>query len=248
MNPLENLPYEAQTNPRCGANFRYRLLRPQNLQEGEKAPLVIFLHGAGERGDDNFSQLKYLPEQLASPENCMKYRAFVFAPQCRAESSWVDAIWGAKESTPMAERPTWDLAQVMTTIDHLMVTEPIDRSRIYLTGLSMGGYGAWELACRAPGLFAAVVPICGGGDEAVAPTLLRVPIWAWHGELDDAVPVERSRGMVKAIRDAGGKLCRYSELPGEGHHSWVPAYDLRSGLLDWVFSQAKTPSPPTRRG
>jgi predicted peptidase len=200
---------------------------------------VIFLHGAGERGDDNLSQLKYLPEHLATPESRERYRAFVFAPQCRSESSWVDASWGASESVPMAARPTPDLSHVMTTIEHLCVTEPIDWSRIYLTGLSMGGYGAWELACRSPGMFAAVAPICGGGDESVALRLIRVPIWAWHGELDDAVPVARSRNMVQAVRDAGGEHCRYTELAGEGHKSWIPAYRDESGLLDWLFSQRK---------
>lgn len=236
---LENTPYEIHTNPRCGPNFRYRLLRPLDLAKDEKTPLLIFLHGAGERGDDNLSQLKYLPEQLAAPESRKKYRCFVLAPQCRADSSWVDAIWGAKESMPIADRPTQDLSQVMTTIEHLLLTEPIDLTRIYLTGLSMGGYGAWELACRAQGMFAAVAPICGGGDEAVAPRLIRIPIWAWHGELDDAVPVERSRDMVQAIRDAGGSLCRYTELPGEGHKSWLPAYRDETGLLDWMFSQRR---------
>jgi predicted peptidase len=233
---FEDTPFESCTNPRCGTDWRYRLLRPTELAEGEKAPLVIFLHGAGERGEDNLSQLKYLPEHLATEESRKRYRAFVFAPQCRAESSWVDAIWCAKQSVPIADRPTEDLANVRKTIDHLLATEPIDGWRVYLTGLSMGGYGAWELACREPGLFAAVAPICGGGDESVAPRLIRLPIWAWHGELDDAVPVERSRSMVQAIRDAGGTNCRYTELAGEGHKSWIPAYRDESGLLDWMFS------------
>jgi predicted peptidase len=214
-------------------------MRPLDLAEGEKAPLLVFLHGAGERGDDNVSQLKYLPEHLATPESREKYKTYVFAPQCAAESSWVDAIWGAKESTPIADRPTADLQRVIETIDYLTTTEAIDLGRIYLTGLSMGGYGVWDLACRRPQNFAAVAPICGGGDEAVAPRLLRVPIWAWHGEFDDAVPVERTRRMIDAIQAAGGKLCRYTELAGEGHKSWLPAYRDESGLLDWMFSMQK---------
>jgi predicted peptidase len=239
MTNLENLPYESQTNPRCGNAFRYRLMRPLNLPEGEKAPLLVFLHGAGERGDDNLSQLKYLPEHLATPASRERYRCFVFGPQCRAESSWVDAIWSQTESTPIADRPTQDLQWVYETLDHLLATEQIDHARVYLTGLSMGGYGAWDFACRAPKMFAAVSPICGGGDEAVAPRLLRTPIWAWHGELDDAVPVQRSRSMVNAIRAAGGTICKYTELAGEGHKSWIPAYRDDSGLLDWMFSMRK---------
>ena len=84
-----------------------------------------------------------------------------------------------------------------------------------------------------------MAPICGGGDESVAPHLFRLPIWAWHGELDDAVPVERSRQMVDAIQNAGGKECRYTELAGEGHKSWIPAYREDSGLLDWMFSKRR---------
>lgn len=236
---ISDTPFEGLSNSRCGEGWRYRLLRPLDLADGEKAPLVVFLHGAGERGDDNLTQLKYLPEHLATPGSRKKYRAFVFAPQCAAESSWVDAIWGAKVSVPIADRPTPDLQKVYETVDHLLTTEAIDHNRIYLTGLSMGGYGAWEFACRAPKMFAAVAPICGGGDESVAPRLIHTPIWAWHGDQDDAVPVERSRSMVNAIRDAGGQKCRYTELAGEGHKSWIPAYRDDSGLLDWMFSQRK---------
>ncbi len=236
---ISDSPFEALSNARCGADWRYRLLRPLDLAEGEKAPLVVFLHGAGERGDDNSSQLKYLPEQLATPESRKRFKAFVFAPQCAAESSWVDAIWGAKESVPIADRPTADLQKVYETVDYLLTTETIDNSRIYLTGLSMGGYGAWEFACRTPQLFAAVAPICGGGDENVAPRLIHTPIWAWHGDQDDAVPVERSRRMIDAIQAAGGKMCRYTELAGEGHKSWIPAYRDESGLLEWMFSKRR---------
>lgn len=219
---------------------RYRMLRPE-IAKGSVAPLVLFLHGAGERGDDNEIQLKYLPEQLATSAYREKYKTFVVAPQCRAESMWVDANWGEKSSRPMAETPTADLRWVMQLLEHLLVTEPIDKSRIYLTGLSMGGYGAWELACRWPQIFAAAAPICGGGDETKGAELKQLPIWAWHGDLDDAVPVERSRHMVDAIQNAGGQKCRYTELHGEGHKSWIPAYREESGLLDWMFSQRKTP-------
>jgi predicted peptidase len=219
---------------------RYRLLRP-DLKPGETAPLLVFLHGAGERGDDNEAQLKYLPEHLASPEIRERYKAFVLAPQCREESSWVDAIWGETKSRAMADAPTDDLRWVMQLIEHLLVAEPVDKGRIYLTGLSMGGYGAWELACRWPHLFAALAPICGGGDETQAASLVDLPIWAWHGAKDDAVPVERSRHLVDAIQNAGGQKCRYTELAGEGHKSWIPAYRPESGLLDWMFSIAKSP-------
>ena len=119
----------------------------------------------------------------------------------------------------------------------MVAAEPIDPGRIYLTGLSMGGYGAWELAARIPERFAAVAPICGGGDEAQAAKLVGLPIWCFHGADDKVVPVERSRSMVAAIKAAGGEP-KFSELPGVGHDSWTPAY--RDGaLLGWLFQQRR---------
>jgi predicted peptidase len=114
----------------------------------------------------------------------------------------------------------------------------VDEKRIYLTGLSMGGYGAWELAMRQPTRFAALAPICGGGDESQAAILKDIPVWAWHGDADPAVPVERSRRMIEAIKTAGGKP-RYSELPGVGHDSWTPAYTRADGVVPWLFEQVK---------
>jgi predicted peptidase len=103
----------------------------------------------------------------------------------------------------------------------------------------MGGYGSWDLAARRPELFAAVVPICGGGDEHAAERLLKTPIWAVHGDADTAVPVERSRRMIEAIKAAGGQP-KYSELPGVGHNSWTPAYSDPEGVLPWMFEQVRT--------
>jgi predicted peptidase len=120
----------------------------------------------------------------------------------------------------------------------VLATCAVDRRRVYLTGISMGGYGTWHWAAAEPGLFAAVAPVCGGGDPARAAALKNTPVWAVHGDQDDAVPVERSRRMIEAIRTAGGTP-RYSELAGVGHHSWKPAYDPAFGLLDWMFEQRK---------
>ncbi len=105
----------------------------------------------------------------------------------------------------------------------------------------MGGYGSWDLAERMPERFAALAPVCGGGDETKADRLAALPIWAWHGDADTAVPVERSRRMVAAIERAGGKP-KYTELPGVGHDSWTPAYHGPDNLLAWLFAQSKPAS------
>ena len=218
--------------------FKYRLLKPAKIEDGKKYPLVLFLHGAGERGDDNSAQLKYLPEWMARAEAREKYPCFLIAPQCRRNQKWTEIDWGDKLSAKLAKEPTDQMKVVMAILDETIKKQPIDEKRIYLTGLSMGGYGSWELAMRQPGRFAAVAPVCGGGDESQAALLKDIPIWAWHGDADTAVPVERSRRMIDAIKKAGGKP-RYTELPGVGHDSWTPAYTRTDGVVPWLFEQAK---------
>lgn len=218
--------------------FDYQLLKPEKLESGQKYPLVVFLHGAGERGTDNRLQLKYLPESMAKRPFREQFPCFLLAPQCRAGEQWVDVPWGDKKSTPMAEEPTEQMAAVIQMIESTLRDEPIDRTRIYLTGLSMGGYGAWELAARKPQLFAALAPVCGGGDEQQAERLT-MPVWAFHGDRDNAVPVVRSRSMIRALEDAGHEHVKYTELPGVGHNSWIQAYSADSGLLSWMFQQRR---------
>ena len=123
-------------------------------------------------------------------------------------------------------------------MDEIIQSKPIDQHRIYLTGLSMGGFGTWELAARLPERFAAVAPLCGGGDTNKADRLVGLPLWCFHGDKDDQVPVERSREMIEAIKRAGGHP-KYSELPSVGHDCWNTAYKESSGLIQWMFVQRK---------
>lgn len=217
--------------------FRYRLMRPAAVEPGEKYPLVLFLHGAGERGSDNEKQLKYLPTWLAEPELRRKYPCFVVAPQCREGSRWADFDWSDKKSTPQKPEPTTDLAAAVAALDAVIKTEPVDPDRIYLTGLSMGGYGSWDLAARMPARFAALIPICGGGDETTGPKLAKLPIWCFHGAADEVVPVVRSRSMVDAVKAAGGDV-KYTEFETVRHNSWTPAY-RDPATLDWLFRQKR---------
>jgi len=221
--------------------FRYRLLRPATSagdgRDGRRYPLVLFLHGAGERGDDNVKQLKYLPTWLAEPALRQRHPCFVLVPQCRMDERWVDVSWADVKSSPQPAAATVDLTAATKALDETLLREAVDPARVYLTGLSMGGYGTWDLAARQPERFAAILPICGGGDDDVAARIASLPIWCFHGDADTAVPVERSRSMIAAVKAAGGRPI-YSELPGVGHDSWTPAY--RDGfVLDWLFSQRK---------
>jgi predicted peptidase len=229
------------STPAGEQEFQYRLMRPEKIEAGKKYPVVLFLHGAGERGSDNQAQLAYLPEWLARSESRKEYPCFLIAPQCPENQKWADTDWSAKESIPRG-KITPALQAAVDALDELLETAPADPKRIYLTGLSMGGYGSWDLAARTPERFAAVAPICGGGDEHDAARLVDVPIWAWHGEADTAVPVERSRRMIEAIRAAGGHP-KLMELAGVGHNSWTPAYTEREGVVPWMFEQVKKSAP-----
>jgi predicted peptidase len=217
--------------------FAYRLLRPARPDPGKTYPVVLFLHGAGERGTDNAKQLAYLPTWLAEPALREKYPCFVVAPQCRADHRWVEVAWSDAESTPPAPEMTADLAAAVAALDEVAALEAADADRVFLTGLSMGGFGAWDLAARMPERFAAVLPICGGGHEATAPRLVGLPIWCFHGADDRVVVPERSRRMIEAVKAAGGTP-RYSELAGVAHDSWTPAY-RDPAVLDWLFSQRR---------
>jgi lysophospholipase L1-like esterase/dienelactone hydrolase len=230
-----------------GSRFAYRLLPPAEPVAGRSYPLLVFLHGAGERGSDNLAQLAHLPEHLATPEYRALFDGFVLAPQCRANQRWVETDWSAETSTPMTEEPSPMLAAALRALDAVVAEHPIDVERVFLTGLSMGGYGAWELALRQPERFAAVVPICGGGDERLAARLAALPLWAWHGDQDRAVPVRRSRDMLLAIRAAGGAP-RYTELAGVGHFAWPEAYAVDSPLWPWLAAQRRGLPDPTLDG
>ena len=212
--------------------FKYRLLKPAKMEPGKKYPVVLFLHGAGERGGDNANQLKYLPEQMAQTEWQEKYPCFLIAPQCRADgNTW----WVGRDAE---NDPGEQLKVVLKILDKVLQENPVDEQRLYLTGLSMGGYGSWELGMRMPERFAAIVPICGGGDTSRADRLVGVPLWAFHGDADDAVPVEQSRSMIEAIKKAGGEP-KYTEMKGVEHDSWTPAYSDPKGVIPWMFEQVK---------
>lgn len=210
-----------------GDTLLYRLLKPLEMKAGERYPLVIFLHGSGERGQDNIVTLKHIAPLFLNDSNRVKFPCFVLVPQCPAGKDWTYPDWYQEPKEPMSS--------VIALLDSLESLPFIDSTRLYITGLSMGGYGTWYLLTKYPGKFAAAAPICGGGDTHQVEKFKHVPIWDFHGAKDDAVPVERSRSMIKALKDAGGNP-RYTEYKKVGHDSWVKAY-AEPDLLPWLFGQ-----------
>lgn len=184
---------------------------------GRRWPLVLFLHGAGERGDD-LERLKRhgLPRVLEERDD---FPAIVVSPQC-----------------PPDER--WSVAVLRALLDEIEEGHAVDPDRISVTGLSMGGFGTWALAIAEPDRFAAIAPICGGGEPFGTARLTRLPVWAFHGDADTVVPLRRSQEMVEALRARGGDV-RFTVYPGVEHDSWTRTYD-NPELYDWLFSHRRS--------
>jgi len=212
----------------------FRVYVPQGAQDDEKYPLVLYLHGAGARGDDNRAHMmgNFQVKTLVSEESQAQYPCVVLAPQCPENQGWV---------TSQDEDFSQNTEAVMGMLEQVCAAYPVDRSRIYITGVSMGGFGTWGMLRAYPDYFAAAVPICGGwlrDDDPAHVSLYRdVPIWAFHGALDTAVPVERSRDMVEALEALDGNV-RYTEYPQEGHSIAARVY-FEPELFPWLFAQVR---------
>ena len=223
---------------KSGRTMPYRMLSPE-VKEGEQYPLVVFLHGYGERGTDNEKQLTYGASTFSNPSNTVKYPAFVIFPQCR-EKSWLSTddtrIFMPGSATPPisdSERMVVDLVR------DVIKNNPVDPSRVYVVGISMGGIAAYDLACRFPELFAAAVPICGAVNPDRLTEAKDVNFMIFHGEEDEEVPNICSREAYKALSAAGAEV-EYIEFAGMGHDCWSSAFNYPT-LLPWLFSQSKHP-------
>ncbi len=226
-----------------GVQHRYRLSFPAGYRSDATTqyPLVLLLHGAGERGDDNAAQLVHGATEFASAERQAEYPCFVLVPQVPSGEKWVDVDWGDSGGVgtfPETASPAFAAAvgMIKTWID----AGRVDPSRIYVTGLSMGGYGTWYAGAQAKELFAAIAPICGGGDPGWADRYQGLPIWAFHGSDDRAVPVARSREMIKALQDADHEpVALYTEYEGGPHNVWTRTF-ARDDFFAWLFKQQRT--------
>jgi predicted peptidase len=229
--------YEASTyRDTDGRNLPYRLLKPEKIERSKSYPLVLFLHGGGENGSDNDLQLYIGAKDFAKAENRRKYPCFVVFPHCPADNSWGVGTFGLDQSEP-SERPRDALDSALELVDKLTAKLPIDKRRVYVTGLCTGGIGTWNALARRPKFFAAAIPICGTGDPDKAAIVKKVPIWAFHGDKDPVVPVENTRDMIAAIRKAGGhpKMTIY---PSVKHNSWSATYG-NPEVIAWLFAQKR---------
>ncbi len=206
-----------------GDTLPYRLMKPMHYDPQKKYPLVVCLHHRGAHGKDNVRQVEGSEAPfLAHYLNREKYPAFLFVPQCPQELNW--------------QNPVVDLL-VMETIQALESQLPIDVRKRYIMGASGGGYGSWHFVGTHPDVFAAAIPICGGGDPDLGPKMVKVAVWAFHGENDPMVPVSGSRNMIHSIKQAGGNP-HYTEFVGAGHNIGKE-FQNTPGVLDWLFAQQR---------
>lgn len=244
--PTDKTGYEAHTFKTEHGLLPYRLLRPEGYVPGKKYPLVLFLHGAGERGSDNTRQLRVAGEFFAKPSVRKRFPAWVVLPQCPDDDFWptgrliLPERWGGRigfdfrANEPM--RPAMQLTSDL--LDSLIASGGVDEERLYLGGVSLGAMGAYDLLSRRPDTFAAALAICGGGSlDAAAKYAKGLPIWVFHGSADPIVHVDYSRTMVQVLKKNGAKV-RYSEYAGVAHNSWNKAL-AEPELLPWLFGQTK---------
>src|SRR5262249_13737524 len=202
-----------------GNEARYVLFVPHDYKGDKPYPVILFLHGIGESGSDRERQAKVgLGPAIRNQE-----KTFGFLAVC-----------------PQSQKRTWradseDGQRAVRILDEVMKQYKVDARRVYLTGLSLGGMGTWSLAVRYPDRWAAIVPVCGGGDPRQAAKIKHIPCWCFHGDTDQAVPVDRSRQMIEALKAADGKP-KYTEYPGVGHNSWDKAYGTAE-LYEWLLMQ-----------
>lgn len=234
------------TGMSTGITLLYRLFVPDGYDSTRSYPLVVFLHGARERGMDNEAQLTANQGATvwAKPEEQTRHPCFVLAPQCPGTANSCIG-WTTLMSSGLADpfRPRPELETVFDLIQQVSRKYAIDRKRTYCTGLSMGGFGAWALALSHPDALAAIVVASGGGDPAKLAGIARLPVWIFHAVKDPVVPVSFARATVKTLMTAGGAP-RYTEYPQDSffyptaHESWVPAFS-NAEMREWLFQQSR---------
>lgn len=195
--------------------LRYLLYQPSRNPQSEPAPLVLFLHGGGEGGQDIELVKKHgLPKLIAAGQD---FPFFVVAPQNPSQTQF------------------WDDQALIDLLDELQRDLPVDSRRVYLTGLSRGAYGAWRLAIQNPNRFAALIPISGGGPAPYASRISHLPVWVFHGARDQNIPLEESQRMVQALKAAHGNV-RFTIYPEAGHDAWTATYDDPQ-IYQWLLQQ-----------
>lgn len=231
--PLEEMKAEVHSKGDKSLPFRWT-----KIGEGKSPAMVLFLHGAGERGSDNKAQVKHGVGDLLTWVKKNNENVVVVAPQCNNGVWWADASnMRSPEGAKLAEKTSMMLTMVFEVVDRLAKEHQVDPGRIYVTGLSMGGFGSFASVARRPDFFAAAMPVCGGGDPTTAGRMKKVPFRVYHGDADSVVPVTCSRVMVKALKEAGADV-ELTEYPGVKHDSWTQTYK-NDEVWKWLFAQKK---------
>ncbi len=218
LNAGESYQQSARLDVQVPVTMDYLVYTPPGYEARDKWPLLLFLHGAGERGDDLELVKVHGPPKLI--EQGQPFPFVVVSPQCPQDRHW-------------------EPIELMALLDEIESKYRIDADRIYVTGLSMGGFGTWELAAYAPDRFAAIVPICGGGEKFWMKRITHVPTWIIHGGKDTGVPLERSEELLEELRKKGGNV-RITIAPNTAHLVWTSAYN-NPELYGWLLHQKRQP-------
>ena len=214
--------YQAETHHSSNSTaLPYQYLEPEQTLKGQTYPLVIFLHGSGERGCDNQKQLTHGGQMFLNPSNREKYASYVLIPQCPEDKTW--------KSEDVSET-------LLSLINKYLALPQIDKRRVYIIGLSMGAYGIYDLVPKHHEIFAAAAPICGQCDTTTIAKAKNVAFAIYHGDNDLVVPVEGSRAAYRTLRNAGAKRLKYTEFAGVTHGSWNPAFNTPD-FFKWIYSQ-----------
>ena len=227
--------YEALTfTGKNGDTLPYRRLIC-NADLPGRFSLMVFMHGAGSVGEDNFLQMRIPGLPFARYARRNRLKTVLLFPQCRKGFRWVEVPWGDL-SHDLPEKPSRHMTLALELLQSAIFEFRPDLGKIYAGGISMGGYGAWDIVSRITKTFSAILAICGGADVKQAPKLRHLRVCDYHGALDTVVPTSRSRDMVEALREAGCGHILYRELPGAAHNAWDPAFADETAL-DFVFDE-----------
>ncbi|WP_246539138.1 carboxylesterase family protein [Litoribacter ruber] len=226
-------------------SLRYRILLPEGYDGSQAYPLVVFLHGAGERGNDNEKQLTHGADLFLNEDNRKNHPAIVVFPQCPDDKYWIDISirdelfgQGDPDFDQSISKPSEQLSLVNELVDELMKKENIDSDRVYIMGLSMGGFGTFETLGRYPEKYAAAIAICGGGNLELAENYAgNTSIWITHGAQDDVVPVILSQRIYKKLQELDADVT-YTEFADANHNAWDPTFEIPE-LMPWLFSKSK---------
>ncbi|MDG5491326.1 prolyl oligopeptidase family serine peptidase [Psychroserpens sp. SPM9] len=242
VNAQNNL-FSSESYVKDGDTLKYQLLLPQNFSKEKNYPVVLFLHGAGERGQDNQKQLVHGSKLFTDKINRGAFPAIVIFPQCPQNDYWSNATVDRSTKPisltfPLDTQPTKSLQLVMNLMEEYSNKTYVNKDKMYVGGLSMGGMGTFEILYRKPDFFAAAFTICGGGNpESVKAYATKTELWVFHGAKDDVVNPQLSVAMVSAYLKAGGTP-NFTLYADDNHNSWDSAFS-EPQLLTWLFSKSK---------